>query len=73
VRTFHDFLADLDRELEAADMIPTDEPAAVASFLRALLARDVQSLTTAKGDTVDVVPAAAIRSELSYLTQDRTS
>ncbi|WP_328442839.1 hypothetical protein [Amycolatopsis sp. NBC_00438] len=73
MRTFHDFLADLDRELAAADMIATDEPAAVASFLRALLACDVQSLTTAKGDAVDVVPAAAIRRELDHLSQDSPS
>ncbi|MGW5749104.1 hypothetical protein [Amycolatopsis sp. NPDC003861] len=69
MRTFHDILADIDRELAAADLIPTDEPAAVAAFLRALLARDARPLTTAKGDTADVVPAAAIRRELDHLTQ----
>jgi hypothetical protein len=69
VRTFDDFLADLDRHLAAADMIPTDEPAAVAAFLRALLARDVRPLTTAKGDTIDAVPAAVVRRELDHLTQ----
>ncbi|MBE1493184.1 hypothetical protein H4696_000284 [Amycolatopsis lexingtonensis] len=73
MRTFHDFLADLDRELAAADMIPTDEPAAVAAFLRALLARDVRPLTTAKGDVVEVVSAAAIRRELDHLSRSSPS
>ncbi len=39
MRTFADLVADIDRELAAADMIPTDEPAAVAAYLRALLTR----------------------------------
>ncbi|WP_410598022.1 hypothetical protein [Amycolatopsis sp. lyj-23] len=74
MRTFHDILADIDRELAAADTIPTDNPAIVAAFLRALLARDARPLTTEQGgDTVEVVPAAAIRRELDHLTQDSPS
>ncbi|MEV4055127.1 hypothetical protein AB0J55_28335 [Amycolatopsis sp. NPDC049688] len=73
MRTFHDILADIDRELAAADMIPTDAPAAVAAFLRALLARDARPLTIAKGDTAEVVTAAAIRRELDHLTQSNPS
>ncbi|MBE8524207.1 hypothetical protein ILP97_43170 [Amycolatopsis sp. H6(2020)] len=68
MRTFHDFLTDLDRALAAADMIPTDAPTSVAAYLRELLARHMQTLPAPNGGTVDVVPAAAIRSELSYLT-----
>ncbi|MET8848616.1 hypothetical protein [Amycolatopsis sp. NPDC004625] len=73
MRTFHDILADIDRELAAADTIPTDEPAAVTAFLRTLLARDARPLTTANGDTVEIVPAAAIRRELDHLTQANPS
>ncbi|WP_410598019.1 hypothetical protein [Amycolatopsis sp. lyj-23] len=73
MRTFHDILADIDRELAAADTIPTDQPAAVAAYLRALLVRDARPVTTAKGDTVEIVPAAAIRRELDHLTQPSPS
>ncbi|MFB9686153.1 hypothetical protein [Amycolatopsis plumensis] len=70
MRTFHDILADIDRELAAAESIPTDAPVSVAAFLRELLAREVQTLTTPNGDTVDTVPAAAIRRELDHLTHN---
>ena len=69
MRTFHDILADIDRELAAADMIPTDAPGSVAAFLRELLARYTRTLPAPNGGTVDVVPAAAIRLELGYLTR----
>jgi hypothetical protein len=69
VRTFHDILADIDRELAAADMIPTDAPTSVAAFLRELLARHVRTLPAPNGGTVDILPAAAIRLELGYLTR----
>lgn len=70
MRTFADILADIDRELAAAETIPTNEPAAVAAFLRALLTRHVRMLPAPDGGTVDIVPAAAIRLELGYLTDD---
>ncbi|WP_284740258.1 hypothetical protein [Amycolatopsis sp. RTGN1] len=73
MRTFTDILADIDRELAAVDMIPTDEPAAVAAYLRALLTRYALTLPDLDGGEVAIVPAAAIRLELSYLTQDSPS
>lgn len=69
MRTFHDILTDIERELAAADMIPTYAPASVADFLRELLARYTRTLPAPNGGTVDIVPAAAIRLELSYLTR----
>ncbi|MFJ7212681.1 hypothetical protein [Amycolatopsis sp. NPDC098790] len=68
MRTLHDLLADIDRELAAADTIPTDAPAAVAAFLRELLTRHTRTLTTPSGLPFHVVPANAIRRELSRLT-----
>ncbi|MFF1614051.1 hypothetical protein ACFVYA_40330 [Amycolatopsis sp. NPDC058278] len=69
MRIFHDILADIERELAAADMIPTDAPASVTAFLRELLARHLRTLPAPNGGTVDAVPAAAIRLELGYLTR----
>jgi hypothetical protein len=69
VRTIDDLLADIDRELAAVDMIPTDEPAAVAAYLRALLTRYALTLPDLNGGEVAIVPDAAIRLELSYLTR----
>ncbi|WIV52857.1 hypothetical protein [Amycolatopsis nalaikhensis] len=68
MRTFHDILADINRELAAADMIPTDTPATVAAYLRELLTRHVQTLPAPNGGTIEILPAAAIRLELHYLT-----
>ncbi|GLY43015.1 hypothetical protein Amsp01_090380 [Amycolatopsis sp. NBRC 101858] len=70
MRTFADIVADIDRELAAVDMIPTDEPAAIAAYLRALLTRYTLTLPDLNGGEVAIVPAAAIRLELSHLTQD---
>ncbi|MEV6871712.1 hypothetical protein [Amycolatopsis sp. NPDC051128] len=67
MRTFHDILADIDRELAAADTIPTDTPASVAAFLRELLTRYTRTLTASNGLPFDVVPANAIRCELETL------
>ncbi|WP_370964946.1 hypothetical protein [Amycolatopsis sp. cg9] len=69
MRTFAEILADIDHELAAADTIPTDAPASVAAFLRELLARHVRTHPAQNGNAVDVVPAAAIRLELDYLTR----
>lgn len=67
MRTFDALLADIDREI-AADTIPTDAPASVAAYLRALLARYAQWATSQDGTVTEVIPADAIRRELSRLT-----
>ncbi len=71
MRTFHDVIADIDREIAAADTIPTHAPAPVAAYLRELLARHARTLTTSNGQPLDVVPVNTIRSELEHLTQAR--
>ncbi|MGW5745033.1 hypothetical protein [Amycolatopsis sp. NPDC003861] len=67
MRTFDALLADIDREI-AADTIPTDAPAPVAAYLRALLDRHAQWATSQDGTVTEVIPADAIRRELSRLT-----
>ncbi|MFJ1768022.1 hypothetical protein ACIOD2_47435 [Amycolatopsis sp. NPDC088138] len=69
MRTFDDVLADIDREIAAADTIATDAPVPIAAYLRELLARHARTLTTSNGLPLDVVPANAIRSELEHLTR----
>lgn len=69
MRTFHDILADIDRELAAAEAIPTDEPAAVTADLRELLISYIRKLPAPCSFTVESL-AAATRLELSYLTDD---
>lgn len=69
MRTFHDVLADIDREIAASETIPTDAPVPVAAYLGELLARYARTLTMSNGYPIDVVPANAIRRELEYLTQ----
>ncbi|MEV6644314.1 hypothetical protein [Amycolatopsis sp. NPDC051371] len=76
MRTFHDILADIERELAAADIdqqlaaadtIPTDAPAPVAAYLRALLNRHARWATGQDGTVTEDIPADAIRPELHPL------
>lgn len=67
MRTLHDLLADIDSEI-AADTIPTDAPAPVAAYLRALLDRYAQWAAGQDGTATEVIPADAIRRELCRLT-----
>ncbi|WP_410626214.1 hypothetical protein [Amycolatopsis sp. cmx-8-4] len=69
MRTFHALLADIDRELAAADTIPTIAPAHVALYLHALLTQHTAWITDNQGTVTEIVPADAIRRELEYLTQ----
>ncbi len=69
MRTFHDVIADIDREIAAAETIPTHAPAPVAAYLRELLARHARTLTASNGQPFEVVPVNAIRNELEHLTR----
>ncbi|WP_158889019.1 hypothetical protein [Amycolatopsis anabasis] len=69
MRTFDEILTEIDRHLSEADAIPTDAPAPVAAYLRELLTRHAQWATTEQGTVSEVVPADAIRRELSHLSQ----
>ncbi|MEA5367247.1 hypothetical protein VA596_47505 [Amycolatopsis sp., V23-08] len=67
MRTLDDVLADIDREIAAADTIPTDAPAPVTTDLRELLVGYIRKLPAPSSLTVETL-AAATRRELSYLT-----
>jgi hypothetical protein len=69
VRTFHDILADIDREIATADANPTDTPAADTADLREILAHYIRKLPAPNSFTVENLPTT-IHLELKYLTDD---